>query len=346
MHALVYHGPGKRDWEQAADPGIQHPEDVIVRMDTVTICGTDLHILHGDVPDTQPGTILGHEGIGTIEEVGPNVTLLKKGDRVLVPAITADGICQYCRKGMYSHCVRGGWILGHNINGLQAEYARVPYGDTSLYKVPEGLSDEQVIFLADILPTAYECGVLNGRVAPGDTVAIVGAGPIGLSAAMLSSLLSPQRIISIDLADSRLELAKQFGADVTINNGREDPVQRIMDLTDGEGVDVAMEAVGVPATFELCTQLIRPGGRVANIGVHGVPVTLHLEKLWDRNIAITTRLVDGVTIPVLLDLIRAGRIDATRFATHTFNLNEAERAYETFSHPEESRAIKVLLKAA
>jgi alcohol dehydrogenase len=280
MKALVYHGPGQRGWDNVPDPTIIDPTDIVVRIDTSTICGSDLHILKGDVPETTPGTVLGHEAVGTVEEVGASVSMVAVGDRVLLSCISACGRCRYCKEARYGQCLGGGgWIFGHLINGLQAEYARVPFADNSVFKVPEQLSDEQVLFLADILPTAYEVGVLNGKVSPGDVVAIVGAGPIGLAAILTARLYTPGRIVSIDLADSRLDSARGFGADTTINNGREDVLAQIMELTDGLGADVALEAVGVPDTFELATDLIRPGGRVANIGVHGHSATLHLEKL-------------------------------------------------------------------
>jgi alcohol dehydrogenase len=344
MNAVVFHGPGQKSCERAEDPKIEQGEDAIVRITTATICGTDLHILKGDVPEVRPGTILGHEAVGIIEETGRSVATLQKGDRVLIPAITADGRCDFCRIGMYSHCRHGGWLFGHLIHGLQAQYARAPYADTSLYKVPEELSDEQVLFLADILPTSYECGVLNGQVKPGDTVAIVGAGPIGLAAVLLARLYSPSQIIAIDLETARLERARQFGADATIQSGVEDVKARVIELTGGAGVDVAMEAVGIPETFELCAELVKPGGRVANIGVHGKPVTLHLERLWAHNITITTRLVDTVTVPQLLNLIQARRFDPTVFATHTFRLDEAMAAYDVFSRAGETGALKVVLK--
>src|SRR5690242_274482 len=276
MQALVYHGPGKRGWESVPDPVILEPTDAIVRIGSATICGTDLHILKGDVPEVTPGTILGHEAVGTVVEVGAAVTTVAPGDRVLISCITSCGRCSYCKEGHYGICTGGGgWIFGHTIDGLQAELARVPFADTSVYKVPESLTDEDVLFLADILPTAFEVGVLNGGVQPGDTVAVVGAGPIGLATIMTGKLFTPGQIIAIDLADKRLEKALEFGADVTINNAREDAVARVMELTDGRGVDVAVEAVGVPETFELCTEIVRPGGRVANVGVHGHPATIH-----------------------------------------------------------------------
>ena len=346
MQALVYHGPGQRAWELVPDPVIVEPTDAIVRIDSSTICGTDRHILKGDVPEVKPGTILGHEAVGTVLEVGAAVTTIKPNDRVLVSCITSCGRCRFCKEGHYGLCTGGGgWIFGHLIDGLQAEYARVPFADTSVYKVPELLSDEQVLFLADILPTAYEVGVLNGRVEPGDTVAVVGAGPIGLAAIMTARLHTPGRIVALDVADARLEKAREFGADTTINNGDEDAVAEVMALTGGLGADVAIEAVGVPETFELCTDLIRPGGRVANIGVHGHSATLHLEKLWIRDVMITTGLVDTATTPKLLKLIEGGRLDPTRFATHHFALAETEKAYDVFGDAAESHALKVVMTA-
>lgn len=346
MKALVYHGPGQRSWDLVPDPTIVEPTDAIVRIDSSTICGTDLHILKGDVPETKPGTILGHEAVGTIVEVGSAVTTLAAGDRVLVSCITSCGRCRFCKEGHYGLCTGGGgWIFGHLIDGLQAEYARVPFADTSVYKVPEELSDEQVLFLADILPTAYEIGVLNGRVEPGDTLAIVGAGPIGLAAIMTAKLHTPGRIIAIDLAEARLERAREFGADVTINNSTEDAVAKVMELTGGLGADVAIEAVGVPDTFELCTELIRPGGHVANVGVHGHSATLHLEKLWIRDVMITMGLVDTSTTPKLLKLIEGGRLDPTLFATHHFALADIEEAYDVFANAAETHALKVVLTA-
>src|SRR6202034_4733111 len=287
MKALVYHGPGERGWDTVDDPTMIEPTDAIVRIDTSTICGSDLHILKGDVPETLPGTILGHEAVGTVVEVGSAVSTVAAGDRVLLSCVSACGRCRYCKEARYGQCLGGcGWIFGHTINGLQAELPRVPFADNSVYKFPDSLADEAVLFLADILPTAFEVGVLNGAIAPGDTVAIVGAGPVGLSAVLTAQLYTPGRIVSIDLADSRLESALRFGADITINNGREDPLALTMEMTDGLGVDVALEAVGVPATFELAAELIRPGGRVANIGVHGHSATLHLAHLWTPDLTI------------------------------------------------------------
>ncbi len=346
MKALVYHGPGQKAWEEVPDPAIQQPTDIIVRVETSTICGSDLHILKGDVPETVPGTILGHEAVGTVIEIGVSVDSVEVGDRVLVSCITSCGRCRFCKEARYGLCTGGGgWIFGHLIDGLQAELARVPFADTSVYKVPKGLTDEQVLFLSDILPTAFEVGVLNGGVKPGDTVAIVGAGPVGLAAILTAKLYTPGRIIAIDLSDGRLAKALEFGADVGINNGTENAVERVLALTDGLGADVAIEAVGVPATFELCTELVRPGGRVANVGVHGHAATLHLEKLWSRDVTITTGLVDAFTTPQLLKLVAEGRLDATPFITHRFPLDETMAAYETFADAVNTHALKVVLEA-
>ena len=344
MKAVVFHGPGEKNWQDDPDPTIIDDEDAIVRVDAVTICGTDLHILKGDVPAVTDGRILGHEAVGTIEEVGAGVRTVKPGDRVLVSCVSACGRCRYCREATYGQCLGGGgWILGHKIDGTQAEYVRVPFADTSTHRLPEGVSDEEVLMLADILPTGFEVGVRNGRVEPGDTVVVVGAGPIGLAAMLGAQLYSPSRIIAVDLAQQRIEAAADFGADLGINSGNEDPVERILELTDGLGADVAMEAVGIPETFELCTRLIRPGGRVANLGVHGVPASLHLEDLWIRNVTITTGLVDTYSTPQLLELVAQGRINAKQFITHRFGLDEFMDAYDQFSRPQETGALKVVL---
>jgi alcohol dehydrogenase len=347
VKALVYHGPGLRGWDTVDDPTIIDPTDAIVRVDTSTICGTDLHILKGDVPETAPGTVLGHEAVGTVQEVGAGVSTVAVGDRVLMSCVSSCGRCRYCKEGRYGQCLGGGgWIFGHLIDGLQAEYARVPFADNSVYKVSERLSDEQVLFLADILPTSFEVGVLNGMVAPGDVVAIVGAGPIGLAAILTARLYTPGQLVAIDLVESRLDSARRFGADMTINNASEDPVARVMGLTGGLGADVAFEAVGVPQTFELATELIRPGGRVANIGVHGKPATLHLEKLWTRDVTITTGLVDTFSIPQLMRLVASGRLDPSLFATHHYALADTMTAYDTFADAANTNALKVVLQGA
>jgi alcohol dehydrogenase len=344
MRALVYHGPGRKSWDEVPDPVVRDDTDAIVQVDAVTICGTDLHILGGDVPAVTDGRILGHEAVGTVVDVGAGVKTLRPGQRVLVSCITACGRCRYCRQARYGQCLGGGgWILGHRIDGTQAEYVRVPFADNSAYVVPDGVSDEQILMLADILPTGYEVGVLNGGVRPADTVAIVGVGPIGLATIMTARLFTPSHIIAIDVAPSRLDAAKQFGADVTVNSLNEDPVARIMSVTDGLGVDVAVEAVGIPETFELCTRLVRPGGRIANVGVHGKPATLHLEDLWIRNVTITTGLVDTYSTPSLLDLVAAGQLDPGRLVTHRFALGEFLDAYDVFARPGDTGALKVVL---
>jgi alcohol dehydrogenase len=344
MKALVYHGPGRISWDEVPRPGVAADTDAIVRVDAVTICGTDLHILRGDVPEVTAGRILGHEAVGTVEEVGAGVKNVQPGDRVLVSCITACGACRFCREGRYGQCLGGGgWILGHLIDGTQAEYVRVPFADTSTYPVPAGVADEEILMLADILPTAYEVGVLNGQVRPGDVVAIVGAGPIGLAAVTGARLFSPSHIVAIDLADSRLEAAKHFGADVTVNNSRQDAREAIDELTGGLGADVAIEAVGVPATFELAAELIRPGGHVANIGVHGEPATLHLEQLWSRDVTITTGLVDTYSTPTLLRLATSRQVDTRLFVTHHFELGEFPTAYDVFRRAGETGALKVVL---
>jgi alcohol dehydrogenase len=344
MKALVYHGPNDARWDEVPDPKLIDPTDVIASVEVTTICGSDLHILKGDLPEVESGRILGHEAIAVVEQVGASVRNLRLGDRVLVSCISACGGCRFCREGRFGQCLHGGgWILGHTIDGTQAEKVRIPFADTSTYPVPAGTSDEEFLMLADILPTAYEVGVLNGRVSPGDVVAIVGAGPIGLSAVLGSQLFSPSHVIAIDLADSRLEAAKQFGADVTVNDGREDTIAIVQRLTDGLGADVAIEAVGTPATFELATALIRPGGHVANIGVHGSPETLHLETLWTRDVTITTGLVDTYSTPMLSRLMETGQLGAARFATHHFTFDEFMTAYDVFARAEETGAIKVVI---
>ncbi|TDW24400.1 zinc-dependent alcohol dehydrogenase family protein [Kribbella kalugense] len=343
MKALVYNGPGQRSWQEVPDPVIQDPEDAIVRVDAVTICGTDLHILKGDVPTVQPGRILGHEAVGTITAVGSGVRGVAIGDRVLISCISSCGRCEYCRQGHYGQCLGGGgWILGHLIDGTQAEQVRVPFADRSVYKLPDNVTDEAAVLLADILPTSYEVGVLNGKVAPGDTVVIVGAGPIGLAAIATSKLFSPTRIVVVDAADSRRKAALLRGADLALDPD-EDVEATVRELTGGLGADVAIEAVGIPATFELCTRVVRPGGRVANVGVHGAAVTLHLEDLWIKNVTITTGLVDTWTTPRLLAMVAAGRLELSELITHRFGLHEMQDAYDVFSRPAVTGALKVAL---
>ena len=344
MHALVYHGPGKPSWESHRRPALQGPHDAVVRITTSTICGSDLHILKGDVPTVTEGRILGHEGIGVIDEVGAAVSAFRKGDKVLISCITSCGKCDFCRKQMYSHCRNGGWILGNTIDGTQAEYVRIPYADTSLYPLPPDAEEEAAVMLSDILPTGFECGVLNGQVKPGDTIAIVGAGPVGLAALMTAQFYSPAAIFSIDLDDNRLKVAKSFGATALINSADGSAVQRVMELTHGEGVDVAIEAVGLPATFDICQGIIGAGGHLANIGVHGKPVLLHMEKLWDRNATLTTRLVDTVTTPMLIKAVQSGNLQPGKLVTHRFALDDILKAYDTFGNAAKHNALKVALK--
>ena len=343
MKALVYHGPAKKTWEEKPKPTIVDATDAVVKIYKTTICGTDLHILKGDVPEVTDGRILGHEGIGVIEEVGTAVTNFKKGDRVLISCISSCGKCEYCKKGMYSHCEKGGWILGHLIDGTQAEYVRTPFADTSLYHIPANADEEAIVMLSDILPTGFECGVLNGQVKPGDTVAIVGAGPIGLAALLTAQFYTPAEIIMIDIDDYRLSETKKLGATNTINSANENVVEKIFSLTENKGVDVAIEAVGIPATFELCEAIIAPGGHIANIGVHGKSVSLHLETLWSKNITITTRLVDTVTTPMLLKTVTSKKIDATKLITHHFKLSDIVNAYDTFENAARDKTLKVIL---
>ncbi|SBT42557.1 alcohol dehydrogenase catalytic domain-containing protein [Micromonospora narathiwatensis] len=346
MKALVYGGPGEKAWSEIPDPAIADPRDAIVRVDAVTICGTDLHILGGDVPEVEAGRVLGHEAVGTVVAVGGGVANLKEGDRVLASCISACGVCRYCREGVYGQCLGGGgWILGHTVDGVQAEYARIPFADLSTYRLPESVADEAAVLLADILPTSYEVGVLNGRVRPGDTVVVVGAGPIGLAAIQTARLYSPAHVVAIDKAQSRLDAAKLFGADLTVL-ADDDPLELVRLVTGGLGADVVMEAVGIPATFELCTTLVRPGGRVANIGVHGSPATLHLERLWIRDVTITTGLVDTRTTPTLLNMLVAGQLDTAHMVTHRFALDQIVEAYDVFSRPAETGALKVVLNRA
>lgn len=349
MKALVYHGPGKRSWEDHPDPEILEPTDVICKVDTTTICGSDLHILKGDVPAVTDGRILGHEAVGTITEVGSSVTDLKVGDRIIIPAITSCGKCSFCKVGHYSHCqtVGGvGWIFGHLIDGTQAEYVRVPYAETSVYKVPEGLDDEDVLFLTDALPTGFEIGVLNGRTKPGDTVAVIGAGPVGLGAIMTAQLAGAGRVITVDMVDNRMNKALELGATDKVNAADPDAIEKIKALShDGLGVDVAIEAVGIPATFKTCLDIVRPHGNVANVGVHGTSVQLPIEDLWIHNINISMGLIDGYSIENLLRMVESGKLNARQMATHYFKMSQFEEAYDFFANAAENHAVKLVITA-
>ncbi len=350
MKALVYHGPGAKAWEEVPDPTLVRPTDAVVRIDTTTICGTDLHILKGDVPAVAEGRILGHEGVGTIVEIGSAVSTFEVGDRVIVSCISACGACSYCHQGLYAHCLADegqsgiGWIFGHLIDGTQAELVRVPFADNSLYKVPEGVTDEAAVMLSDILPTGFEIGVRYGRVKPGDTVAVVGAGPVGLSAMMTSGLYGAARVIALDLDAGRLQKAREFGATDTVNSGDPDWAEQVRAMTDGQGVDVAIEAVGIPDTFTACTKIVRPGGSVANVGVHGAPAELALQDLWIMDVSITTGLVSTSSTPMLLKLVAQHKLAAESFATHRFTMEEMLTAYDTFGRAAETKALKVVIK--
>ncbi|HEX8971059.1 zinc-dependent alcohol dehydrogenase family protein [Oryzihumus sp.] len=350
MKALVYHGPGQKAWEEVPDPVIIDPTDVIVRVETTTICGTDLHILKGDVPAVTDGRILGHEGVGTVTEVGSAVSSVAVGDRVIISCISACGACSYCHQGLYAHCLAEegasgiGWIFGHLINGTQAELVRVPFADNSVYKVPEGVSDEAAVMLSDILPTGFEIGVRYGQVKPGDVVAVVGAGPVGLAAMMTANLYGAARIIALDLDANRLDQALTFGATDTVDSSAADWAEQVKAMTDGMGVDVAIEAVGIPSTFEACTRIVRPGGHVANVGVHGTPVQLALQDLWIMDLSITMGLVSTSTTPMLLKLVAQHKLAAEKFATHHFGFDQMMEAYETFGHAAESKALKVVIR--
>jgi alcohol dehydrogenase len=343
MKALVYRGPGQKEWTDVPKPTIQKSTDAIVKILKTTICGSDLHILKGDVPTVTNGRILGHEGVGIIVEAGVGVQNFKPGDKALISCITSCGKCSYCKTGMYAHCEDGGWILGHTIDGTQAEFVRIPYADTSLHPIPQGIDDDAMVMLSDILPTGFEIGVLNGQVKPGDTLAIVGAGPVGLSALLTSQFYSPSEIIMVDLDDNRLAIAKSFGATQVVNSADGDAVQRIMALTDGKGVDVAMEAVGIPPTFDICQEIVKPGGHIANIGVHGKSVELHIEKLWIHNVTITTGLVSTNSTPLLLKSVAAKKLEPQKLITHHFPLNEIMTAYDVFANAAKEQAIKVIM---
>jgi len=347
VKALVYHGPGQKDWEDVPNPKIVRGTDAIVAVDVTTICGTDLHILKGDVPAVTAGRVLGHEGVGTITEVGQAVSTLAVGDRVIISCITSCGSCSYCHQQLPAHCLNDegasgiGWIFGHLIDGTQAEYVRVPFAENSLHKIPAGVSDDAALMLSDILPTGFEIGVRNGRVKPGDVVAVIGAGPVGLAATMTAGLYGASRIIAVDVDDNRVAQATVFGATDAVNSS--DPGWRdaVLAMTDGLGVDVAIEAIGVPVTFQMATELIRPGGTVANVGVHGTSVELKLQDLWIKDIAITMGLVSATTTPMLLKLVAQGTLAPETFVSHHFTFDAFLDAYDTFSRAAETKALKV-----
>lgn len=344
MRALIYHSPNNIALENRPKPIIEKATDAIVRIITTTICGTDLHILKGDVPGIPNGRILGHEGVGIIDDVGSDVVSFHKGDKVLISLITSCGSCNFCKKGIFSHCLNGGWQLGNKIDGTQAEYVRIPFAENGLYLLPSNADDEAVLMLSCILPTGLECGAMKGQVKPGDIVAIVGAGPVGLATLLAVKLYSPSEIIMIDLDDNRLEVALSFGATQVVNSSNGKESETVMKLTKSAGVDVAIEAVGIPATFDICQAIIATGGRIANIGVHGKSVNLLLEKLWVSNITLTTQLVDASTTPVLLKMVESGQIDAKKLVSHRFKLSEIIKAYYTFENASKEKALKVVIK--
>lgn len=346
MHAVVYEGPGKKSLKEVPTPHLQMPTDAIVKVVKTTICGTDLHILKGDVPAVTQGRILGHEGVGIVEEVGSGVTHFKPGDHVIISCISACGKCDYCKKQLHAHCRDGGWILGHLIDGTQAEYVRIPHADNSLHPIPAGADEEALVMLSDILPTSFEIGVLYGAVQPGDNVVIVGAGPIGMAALLTAQFFSPARIIMVDIDDSRLAMAKKFGATDMVNSSHGDTVKTIMGLTDEQGADVVIEAVGINATFDLCQQVVRAGGHIANVGVHGSSVDLQLQDLWIKNITLTTGLVNTNTTPMLMKTVMSGKLKPSELITHRFKFADFMHAYDVFSNAAKEKTMKVIIDNA
>lgn len=343
MKAVTFLGPSKIEVMEKPKPKIEKETDVIVKVTKTTICGTDLHILAGHVPTVEEGRILGHEGVGVVEEVGSGVKNFKKGDRVLISCITSCGKCENCKQGLYAHCEEGGWILGNLIDGTQTEYVRIPYADNSLYHIPEGADEEALVMLSDIFPTGFEIGVLNGKVQPGQTVAIIGAGPVGMAALLTAQFYSPAELIMVDLDDNRLEVAKKFGATKVVNSGEGNAVEKIMELTGGKGVDVAIEAVGLPVTFDICQEILKPGGRIANVGVHGQSVDLHIEKLWTLNITLTTGLVSTTSTPMLLKTVQSKKLQPEQLITHRFAFSDIMKAYDVFKNAAKEKAIKVII---
>lgn len=343
MKAMVYYGDHNIKLEEKPKPTIQKPTDVIVKILKTTICGTDLGIYKGKNPEIASGRILGHEGVGIIEEVGSSVSQFKVGDKVLISCISACGSCSYCKKQMYSHCKDGGWILGYMIDGVQAEYARIPHADNSLHKIPETIDDETAVLLSDILPTGHEIGVQYGNVKPGDEIAIVGAGPVGMSALLTAQFYSPSKIIMIDLDENRLEMAKELGATHTINSGSENVEEAIKKIVEEDGVDVAIEAVGIPPTWDICQKIVKAGGNIANVGVHGKKVDFEIEKLWIKNLTITTGLVNTNTTPMLIKAAATNKLPLKKMITHHFKLSELEHAYQVFLDGAKERAIKIII---
>ena len=354
MKAMVYYGENDIRFEERPQPQIIDPSDAVIRMTKTTICGTDLGIWKGKNPEIQQqaiqktgefnGRILGHEGIGIVEEVGAAVKNFKRGDRVIISCVSRCGTCENCQKQLYAHCRNeGGWIMGYMIDGTHAEYVRTPFADTSLYLLPEGLNEEVAVFLSDVLPTAHEIGVQYGDVKPGDSIAIVGTGPIGMGCLLTAQFYSPATIIAIDMDDHRLKLAKELGATHTVNSSHEDAIQQVLDITEGRGVDCAIEAVGVEATWNICQHIVKEGGHIANVGVHGKSVNFELDKLWIKNLTITTGLVNANTTGMLLKTCCSGKLPLEKLASHHFKFAEFEKAYDVFKHAADENAMKVII---
>ncbi len=344
MKALVFIGTNQKEWKEQPRPTIVKSTDVIVRMHKTTICGTDLHILHGNVETVTPGRILGHEGIGFVSEIGKDVQRFQVGDKVLISCITSCGHCENCKIDFYGHCKDGGWQLGNTIDGCQAEYVRIPHGDFSLYHVPEDAEEDGFVMLSDVLPTGLEVGVLEGKVRAGCSVAVVGVGPIGLSSIISATAFSPSKIMAIDMDPNRLQVACELGATHSINNSDGSAVDQIMQLTHGKGVDVAIEAIGTPIGWDICENIVAAGGNIAILGVHGKSVTLHLERMWKRNFTLTAGLVHTSSIPTLMDRVMSGAINPKLLINQAFKLSEMERAYEVFGNASKYKALKVLIE--
>lgn len=343
MKAFVYHGPEKMSLDQVPKPTIIKPTDAIVKVTTSTICGTDKHIRHGGMPEVEPGRIIGHEFCGIVEEVGSSVNKFKKGDRVAVSCVTQCMDCYYCRRGMYSQCTTGSWIFGYMIDGCQADYVRVPYADSGMYIIPDSLTDEDVLFVGDILSTGY-FGAENGNIQPGDTVAVFGSGPVGMCAMATARLWGPARIVAVDIDDSRLEFAKKNGwADYALNPQKVDVVQALKDMTGGRGADVTIEANGFEPTFKGAIDGVRAGGTVSLIGVFEKPQVVEMNKLWKKNIAIKMGLVNANRISELIDLIKEGKLNMKPLITHTLPLSQVAEGYDIFEERRDN-AIKVVLK--
>ncbi|KAJ5328697.1 hypothetical protein N7452_009087 [Penicillium brevicompactum] len=346
MKAIVYTGGSDISIEVHPKPVILEATDAIVRVLHTTICGTDLHILQGHVPTCTPGRILGHEGVGVIETLGADVTNFTVGQVVVISCITSCGACYYCDRKMPSQCETGGWILGNKIDGTQAEYVRIPHASFSLHVLPKSIDQKVAVTLSDTVPTSYECGILNGSIQPGSTVAIIGTGPIGLMILqMAKKLYSPSMTAVIGRGHSRLNTATSMGADhaFSVLDGQEVAISSALSATKERGFDVVIEAVGTPESFELSQALVGPGGTIASLGVFGQSCELHLEKLWNRNICLRTRLIDAVSTPDLLKMVETGGIEPQFLISHKFTFDEIQKAYEAFEAPSKHGTLKVVL---